>query len=136
MSDATQKWRAEYRNDQTGEPGWFTLDEIRGGTFSIVADFGQAEEACELAARAMNVHDDLTGALLDALDALKAWEQWEADIIMDGACWPDDLDGCVIGGDHLDAMTPVQQMRNAAMKRAVAAIEAGLSGHPAPAAGV
>lgn len=59
---ADVKWRAKYRTDPGAGEGWFTLDEMRDGRLSIAADFGQNEEACELAARAMNAHEGLVAA--------------------------------------------------------------------------
>lgn len=49
-------------------------------------------------------------------NVLLAWERWEANIIMDDKCWPGALP--VIQQKHLDALTPLQQERNAVVKRA------------------
>lgn len=63
---------------------------------------------------------DLKTAAERALAALLAWEQWEADIILDDRCWAGNCP--VIGQPHLDALTPVQYDR----KRAVAGLRKAL----------
>ena len=60
-------------------------------------------------------------ARIRELEALmKDWEAWEASIILDARCWaPGGMAPLPrLQQDHLDALTPLQERRNAALAKA------------------
>jgi len=57
--------------------------------------------------------DFVEAELARAREALRAWQKWEAALIMDDGCWRGSLP--IIAQRHLDALTPIQAMREAAL---------------------
>lgn len=55
-----------------------------------------------------------------ALESLLAWQRWEAGIVNDDGCWGPSGQ-CDIQ-DHLEALTPLQEARNAAVDKILEAL--------------
>lgn len=81
-----------------------------GHSVRDIAFFSDAHRASAVA-RALNCHDDL-------VEALKAYEQWEAHVIKSDDCWRS-VDGFAkITRPLWDRLVEIQGMRNAAIAKA------------------
>jgi hypothetical protein len=87
-----------------------TVRHWRNQAASAVSIESATLEEWKLAEAAMETENVRLSALVaQQREALKSWEQWEADIIRDDRCWSGSVP--TIEQEHLDALTPLQEAR-------------------------
>jgi hypothetical protein len=117
--------------DTLSRPACDFLAEVRNALPGLIAaarEAGRYRQLAEDADRAKGEGEALEKALRQALASLRAWEQWEADLINSDEAWgPNGMaSNPKVTDDLLERLTPIQYGRKDAIRGAEAALGGGV----------